>query len=69
MRRVALLLVPFLLAACEALPRDPSESGGTAEYRTGSNIPQRDRSMQIENKSIDQTQVPRNTMPAARVGG
>lgn len=69
MRRLALLLVPFLLAACEALPRDSSETAGTAEYRTGSNIPQRDRSMQIENRSIDQTQVPHNTMPASRSGG
>ena len=67
MRRLALLLVPLLLAACEALPRDASDRGGAAEYRTGSNIPQRDRSMPIENRSIDQTQIPHNTMP--RPGG
>lgn len=67
MRRLVVLFVPFLLAACTALPKDPSDTAGTAEYRTGSNIPQRDRSLQIENKSIDQTQIPRNTIP--RSGG
>lgn len=69
MRLLALLLVPLLVAGCEALPRDASESGTNAEYRTGSNIPQRDRSTQIEYKSIDQNSIPRNTMPASRSAG
>jgi hypothetical protein len=69
MIRLALLIVPLLLAACEALPRDESNRAPSADYRTGSNIPQRDRAQKIESYSVDPSQAPRPVNPASRTGG
>ena len=69
MIRLSLLAAALLaLTACEALPRNDS-ADEQRTYRTGSNIPQRDRAAPIEQRSIDQSQVPRNVSPASRSGG
>jgi len=70
MKRFLVLALAGLAASCATPAADDGSEFREADYRTGSNLPQkRNRELPVEQKVVDPTTIPRNTMPATRAGG
>jgi hypothetical protein len=53
MKKIAAIVAALLCSACASTADQTNEASGTKAYRTGSNLPVRDRSGSSDSKTVD----------------
>ena len=57
MRNITITVLPVLCAACASIVDQGEEPREAREYRTGSNVPVRDRTAPSDVKTVDQSAI------------